>query len=326
MNNNTGKKGLQNVFENVNSLPFKYKDNEFKNMFDLSILENYSKKIHNICNHINNSIDSVSLIYSERIWSGVVPMAIALEEMGYSRPNKKHNLLKNKKVEGLNYIMITGNKLFSKNNKEEIKHAVQEENKNGSKIKVIIISLAGAEGIDFKFIRNAFIMDPWYNMNRLEQVIGRCIREGSHLSLPPQQRNCCIYLYAVTNGIENETIDMKVYRMAESKEIQISNVSRVIKENAIDCILSNKEKSTNNKIITNVSPDDIYPNKEKYDIGELVESYYNNGDELFKCKITKIHSNGLYNLEFVNDIIVVMLPNGRQMQVDVNNQSFTFTR
>ena len=242
LNNNTGKKGLQNVFENVNSLPFKYKDNEFKNMFDLSILENYSKKIHNICNHINDSIDSVSLVYSERIWSGVVPMAIALEEMGYSRPNKKHNLLKNKKVEGLNYIMITGNKLFSKNNKEEIKHAVQEENKNGSKIKVIIISLAGAEGIDFKFIRNAFIMDPWYNMNRLEQVIGRCIREGSHLSLPPQQRNCCIYLYAVTNGSQVETIDMKVYRMAESKELQISNVSRVIKENAIDCILSSKEK------------------------------------------------------------------------------------
>ena len=28
LNNNTGKKGLQNVFENVNSLPFKYKDNE----------------------------------------------------------------------------------------------------------------------------------------------------------------------------------------------------------------------------------------------------------------------------------------------------------
>ena len=34
---------------------------------------------------------------------------------------------------------------------------------------------------------------------------------------------------------------MKVYRMAESKELQISNVSRVIKENAIDCILSSKE-------------------------------------------------------------------------------------
>ena len=60
-------------------------------MFDINILENYSKKIHNICSHINDSNDSVSLIYSERIWSGVVPMAIALEEMGYSRPNKKHN-------------------------------------------------------------------------------------------------------------------------------------------------------------------------------------------------------------------------------------------
>ena len=141
MNNNT-EKGLQNVFENVNSLPFKYKDNEFKNMFDLSILENYSKKYITFVIILMILLILFHLyILKNMVWC--CTYGYCFRRDGLPRPNKKHNLLKNKKVEGLNYIMITGNKLFSKNNKEEIKHAVQEENKNGSKIKVIIISLAG---------------------------------------------------------------------------------------------------------------------------------------------------------------------------------------
>ena len=42
-------------------------------------------------------------------------------------------------------------------------------------LKVVIITKAGAEGLDFKNIRQVHILEPWYNLNRSEQVIGRAV-------------------------------------------------------------------------------------------------------------------------------------------------------
>ena len=55
---------------------------------------------------------------------------------------------------------------------------------DGKKVKVLLISKAAAEGIDFKNIRQIHILDPWYNMNRIEQIIGRGVRNFSHCGLP----------------------------------------------------------------------------------------------------------------------------------------------
>ena len=56
-------------------------------------------------------------------------------------------------------------------------------NKDGEKIKVILITKAAAEGLDFKNVRQIHIIDPWYNMNRIEQIIGRGVRTCSHKDL-----------------------------------------------------------------------------------------------------------------------------------------------
>ena len=37
------------------------------------------------------------------------------------------------------------------------------------------------------------ILDPWYNMNRSEQIIGRAVRSKSHCMLPYAKRNVEIY-------------------------------------------------------------------------------------------------------------------------------------
>jgi hypothetical protein len=39
-------------------------------------------------------------------------------------------------------------------------------------------------------------MDAWYNMNRVQQIIGRGVRNLSHCSLPFEERNVEIYLHA----------------------------------------------------------------------------------------------------------------------------------
>tara|TARA_Y100000992_G_scaffold199213_1_gene135649 strand:+ start:7949 stop:11413 length:3465 start_codon:yes stop_codon:yes gene_type:complete len=326
INNNTGKNGLKNIF-NIQSLPFKLKNEKWKDTFKLSNLEKYSAKIFDVCNNIKKTKEGVSLIYSEKIYSGIIPMALALEEMGYSRLDRKDNLLSNNKKSGLKYIVITGNKLLSKNNKLEIDKVVQKENKNGKNIQVVLISLAGSEGIDFKYIRNAFIIDPWYNMNRIEQIIGRCIREGSHSLLPFEKRNCCIYLYATYIDNINETIDMKLYRTAEDKEKTIGKITRVIKENAVDCLLYSKEKIIYNDgdILTNISNDFIfYKNEENtFNVNDKIKTYYDNGNKLFPAKIINIHENGLIDVKFDAKIVNLKLANDIYIQYMINKKPFS---
>ena len=78
-------------------------------------------------------------------------------------------------------------------------------------------------------------------MNRIEQIIGRAVRFCSHKQLPFAERNVEIYLYGtVLDGTEEESADLYVYRLAENKSVQIGNVTRVLKETAIDCILNDK--------------------------------------------------------------------------------------
>ena len=241
--NFTGKNALMQIFNDIKELPFTYNSDfqsKYKNIFSLEEIQKYSTKIYSICNDLQTS-EGISLIYSEKIYSGVIPMALALEELGYSRQNGR-NLLNNKKKSKLKYAMITGNNIYSPNNKDEIEAVVNKNNVNGEKVKVIIISRAGSEGIDLKYIRNVHVLEPWYNMNRTEQVIGRGIRNKSHVLLPIDKRNCSIYLYgSILENKEKECIDLYLYRMAEEKSIKIGKISRIMKETAVDCLLTKRE-------------------------------------------------------------------------------------
>ena len=247
-----GKTGLQNIITDINSLPYIYKTEYLENkksIFNESRLQNYSSKIHSIVESVTTS-SGIHLVYSQFIYGGIIPIVCALEERGYSNfktekqfvdPKYKSNAKIQLKKE--KYIIITGNQQISGNIKDEINEATSEANKNGEIIKVILISKAGSEGIDFKNIRNVHILEPWYNMNRLEQIIGRAVRSCSHKHLNFKNRNVNIYMYGTvfsSNGEHednSEAIDMYVYRSAEIKAKKIGIVSRVLKETSIDCLL-----------------------------------------------------------------------------------------
>lgn len=64
---------------------------------------------------------------------------------------------------------------------------------NSGKTKVIIITAAGAEGLDLKGTRSIIIIDPHWNEARTNQIIGRGIRYNSHAELPKAQRHVDIY-------------------------------------------------------------------------------------------------------------------------------------
>ena len=235
-------------------------EKKFGKIFSLDQIGKYSGKIHNIINSVKNS-KGIVLIYSQYIDNGCIPIALALEELGLQRYNG-NNLFKNKPDNSFTvgdgkigkYVMITGDVKISPNNKEELKACTSKDNINGENVKVIIISRTGTEGLDFKNIRQIHIMEPWYNINRIDQTIGRGIRNLSHCKLPYNERNVELYLYGsipppnIDDG-NIETIDLYMYRLAEKKGIKIGKVRRILKETAIDCLLNeNQTKFTRDKM------------------------------------------------------------------------------
>jgi hypothetical protein len=237
---------------------------KYGRLFSPNEIGKYSAKIKTICDRILAST-GVILVYSQYIDAGLVPLALALEECGFSRAGTVGSLFQTppavaERPKYNKYAMITGDKGLSPNPAADIKMLTDDDNVNGSKVKVVLISQTGAEGLDLKFIRQVHILEPWYNMSRVEQIIGRAVRTCSHKALPFLQRNVEIYLYgslqtsAADNLKEEETADLYLYRLAEIKAVQIGKVSRVLKEISIDCILNqaqlnfSEENMTKNEV------------------------------------------------------------------------------
>ena len=141
------------------------------------------------------------------------------------------------------YIMITGDKDFSPTNAADVKYATSPDNKNGKNVKVILISRTGSEGIDFKNIRQVHVLEPWFNMNRIEQIIGRGVRNLSHCDLPFRERNVEIYLHATLLGTQEESADLYLYRFSMKKAIDIGRITRIMKQISVDCLLNQKQQN-----------------------------------------------------------------------------------
>jgi len=261
-----GKEGLKQVmrFKESANPPsknkFEYKINP--GMFSYDEIGKYSVKIKSILEHIINS-KGIVLIYSQYIDGGLVPMALALEELGMKRHTNK-NLFKTPPNEPLDvynlkrdpslftggtsqfkqasYAIICGDKKLSPNNKEEVE-ALTHNNMNGERVKVVLISQAGSEGIDLNYLRQVHIMEPWYNMNRIEQIIGRARRNCSHKDLPIEERNVQVFLHATLLESKYESMDMFLYRKSEIKSIKIGKVSKLLKSVAVDCILNKQQQA-----------------------------------------------------------------------------------
>jgi superfamily II DNA or RNA helicase len=295
--NLVGKEGLNSVmtYKKTVSPPsitnFKYREeilDQYGRIFARDNIETYSAKIKAITDNILNSTGIV-LIYSQYLDGGVVPIALALEEMGITRYGSTPSLFEKRPVENLDlktytntnskdsipakYIMITGDNKLSPDNISEVKAARQKNNLNGEKIKVILISQAGSEGLDFKFLRQVHILEPWYNLSRIDQIIGRAVRNCSHKDLPLEERNVQVYLYG-SELIDNssEAADLYVYRLAEQKAIKIGKVTRVLKEISVDCLLNSEQ--------TNFSAENMKITlKQKISDGKTID--YQVGDKPF---------------------------------------------
>jgi superfamily II DNA or RNA helicase len=109
------------------------------------------------------------------------------------------------------------------------------ENVRGSIIKIIMISPAGAEGINLKNVRQVHIMEPFWNEVRIEQIIGRAIRQCSHKDLPMDERKVDVYRYKMIRENEKETTDEKMEDISRKKNNLIQSFLEAVREVAVDC-------------------------------------------------------------------------------------------
>jgi len=225
-------------------------------------LSKYSPKAAFIIKNIRKA-EGVIFIYSRFIKSGALPLALALEANGYTpygrdrtilvdgiqdgkgrqcakcdKRESDHGGVTDHKLVAAKYILLTGNIGLSPNNEKMIQAERAKTNFEGSDIKVVIGSEVASEGIDLRYIREIYVFDSWYHLNRMEQVLGRGIRTCSHSLLNSQKRNCTVYLMINILNDQRESADMYMYRKAMLKSQQIGHVTRVIKRHALDCNLN----------------------------------------------------------------------------------------
>jgi len=201
----------------------------------------YSSKFALILNILENST-GIAFVYSNLVENGANLFAMCLEEHGYENAITD-NFLKNpsgeiQKGSKGKYVIFTGQST-SANIESALRRLKDRKNIGGTDIRVIIASEKVSEGVDFKYVRQVHVLDPWFNMSRIEQVLGRGMRTCSHSLLPFEYQNCTVYLHTCRypEG-DKETADEYIYReFVENKAVRIAKLKKVIMESAMDCDL-----------------------------------------------------------------------------------------
>ena len=140
----------------------------------------------------------------------------------------------------------------------------------GDIVKIMMITSSGAEGINLKNTRFVHIVEPYWHMVRLEQVIGRARRICSHQDLEPSLRTVKVFLYMSTFSEEQRvsdknkellisdvskldkktplTTDESLYEIARIKDTINQQLLKSIKESAIDCSIYASSNASENLV------------------------------------------------------------------------------
>jgi hypothetical protein len=237
----------------------------------------YSTKYYGLCNLIKNS-DGPVFIYTQKLANGIKTISMMLEENGMERyVNAKGNkefqnfLQKGQRktprrqqiFAGLSYIYVDSSSGIDNSVMNEW-FGVFNQQKNvikgnpNSNIKVILGSDKIAQGINLFRMREVHIIEPWYNLNKIEQIIGRGTRSFGHKGLPENKKNITIYLHVSTvppnkhkeidkiaekeslTGSQKQSLyssDLQMYHTSYNKKEGELVILNLLSNNAIDCNL-----------------------------------------------------------------------------------------
>ena len=153
------------------------------------------------------------------------------------------------------FAVITGESVTS-SVADKIINEVYNNSRNvyGDYLRIILGSHVVGEGASLKAVRQLHVLSPHWNNSVTDQAIGRGLRTFSHDMLSPTDRYIKIFRHASIlkeKKLLDSSIDMRMYKLSEDKDILIKRVERAMKESAVDCAL-NRERN----IRTDLDEDD----------------------------------------------------------------------
>jgi len=152
------------------------------------------------------------LVYSNYLDSGVGEYSRALTERSI-----KHGV-------------FTG--ALSREEKDKLKNDY-----NSGKLKVLLISASGSEGLDLKGSKRVQLLDGHFHGNRGKQVIGRAARYESHEHLPKEERKVEVEHFHSVHpkglfGDKPTSIDTYLAGMSDDKAVVFDQIKEVMKKNS----------------------------------------------------------------------------------------------
>jgi len=283
---------IRDAYDFLSYNPARQRETEYLTERQLS---KYSPKFAHILENIKDkNNEGLHLLYSQfRTLEGIGIFKLVLEANGFIefKISKKGGEWQidggNSDPEKPRFVLYTGTETAEE--KEIVRNiynsawefvppsivsALKEINQNnylGEIIKVLMITSSGAEGINLRNTRFVHIMEPYWNMVRVDQVVGRARRICSHEDLPEDLRTVKVFIYISriteeqlskniemkTNDISKlkyqvvqKTGDMKMEHIAFSTDQYLFEIAQIkdsinrqiltaVKETAIDCSLYN---------------------------------------------------------------------------------------
>jgi hypothetical protein len=327
---------VQNVLDMIKHNPEKPIDEQY---LILENLEKYSPKFKKIIENIqNNENKGLHLLYSQfRSIEGIGILKLALEANGFtefkiikSETNNNDWIVDENSLNGKpKFVLYTGTE--TQEEKEIIRNIynsnwdmvpasitsklrdIHPNNYYGEIIKILMITASGSEGINLKNTRFVHIVEPYWNMVRIEQVIGRARRICSHQDLPDEFRTVKVFLYLSVFSKEQKTnkrnielmnrdvsrvdnkpitTDENLFEIATLKTRINNQLLKSVKETSIDCSLYYSKKNKENLVCYNfgkISSNSFATLPElEQDIGMGETENINVRKEKIKLKLIKI--------------------------------------
>ena len=218
--------------KNIGEIGFSsFKDNALL----IKNIKKYSIKFYKIYKKIIKSIGNIFVYSNFKDYGGIKCFISFLEYHGWK-----------------NYIIYgEGPKRFAiwsgdENDKikNEIKYVFNQKiNEDGSKIKIILGTPSIKEGVSLLRIEQVHILEPYWNLSRIQQILGRAVRFCSHKDVPKNRRFVDVYLYLstlpckISKTTNEKSIDQYIWSIAKKKSKLIQDFEIALKESAIDCNL-----------------------------------------------------------------------------------------
>lgn len=244
-------------------------------ILQMQYIKMFSTKFYVILNKLSKLVEgqkgpSTAFIYSNLVKAGGMELfAETLIQNGYLEYQEDENYdIKDKTLDyktGLTYfefkkknknsnefkpatfILITGGNEDSGEDVPEVKQKIIQDvfnsfdNINGKLIKFVLGSRVMNEGVTLKNCSQVHIIDVFFNIPKVEQVIGRVIRMCVHQDVINDENKyptVSVYRYVVMlNDKHALSTDEILYQKAELKYLTIKEIEKGLKEIAVDCPL-----------------------------------------------------------------------------------------